>query len=263
LNIGVFDSGLGGLSVVHEISHLLKGSNLVYVADTAYAPYGDKTQDEILERCIKITQFLILKYEIKAIVLACNTATSASIKELRKIFKTLVVIGCEPGIKPALALSKSNKIGVLATQLTLKGEKYKTLVKDLASEKETEFFEQACSGLVEEIEAGNIRSLNTKKMLGTWLEPMKNKNVDSIVLGCTHYSLISPLIKEIMPADVNIIETSKALATRLQHLSLEEGHINEGDLRINILYTGDINTKMIDMIFENTQQNMTIGKYEI
>ncbi len=260
MNVGIFDSGLGGLSVVREISKSFKGLEIFYVADTQYSPYGEKAQEEILERCIKITHSLIAKHRIEALVLACNTATSAAIKELRVLFPSLMLIGCEPGLKPASLVSKSSNIGVLATSLTLKGKKYQSLAKQLSLNKNLRFFEQACPGLVEKIEEGNISKTND--MLRKWLLPMKKKNIDTIVLGCTHYSLVSEIIKQIMEYKITIIETSKALANRLMELSLEKGHLNEGLLSINIFYTGKINTKMVNMIFEK-EEKMILGKYEI
>ncbi|NQY23961.1 MAG: glutamate racemase [Campylobacteraceae bacterium] len=260
MNVGIFDSGLGGLSVVREISQRFKGLEIFYLADTAYAPYGDKSKEKILARCIEITYSLIKKHKIDALVLACNTATSVAIKELRILFPSMIVIGCEPGLKPATALSKSSKIGVLATSLTLKGQKYQDLEKQLSLNKNVSFFEQACPGLVEKIEEGNISK--TKDMLRKWLLPMKDKNVDTIVLGCTHYSLVSEIIKQIMQYKITLIETSKALANRLMELSLERGHLNEGLLTIKIFYTGKININMVNMIFEK-QEKMILGKYKI
>ena len=260
MNVGIFDSGLGGLSVAREISQRFKGLEIFYLADTAYAPYGDKSEGKILERCIKITRSLISKYRIEALVLACNTATSAAITELRSLFPFLIVIGCEPGLKPASSLSKNSRIGVLATSLTLRGQKYQDLAKQLSLDKNVSFLEQACPGLVEKIEEGNIST--TDDMLKKWLLPMKDKNIDTIVLGCTHYSLVSEIIRQIMHYKITLVETSKALANRLMELSLERGHINEGLLTIKIFYTGKINTKMINMIFEK-EEKMILGKYEI
>ncbi len=251
MKVGIFDSGLGGLTVVSAIQKVFKGADIFYIADTAYAPYGEKTPEQILERCDNITEYLLKKHGIEALIVACNTATSAAIVHLRNKFPFLILVGTEPGIKPAVLASKTSKIGVLATPSTLKGNKYQDLVNELASIKQVEIYEQACIGLVEQIEKGEIDSKKTFEMLEKWLSPMKNKNVDTIVLGCTHYPLVDSVIKKIMGKDVNLIETGNAIANRLLVLSSQKKHINEGNLNISVCYTGEINMKMIERILKN------------
>jgi glutamate racemase len=265
LKVGIFDSGLGGLTVVKAILDLIKGSELFYIADSTYAPYGDKSNDEILKRCFHITEYLEEKHQIDVLVVACNTATSVAIKELRQSFTNLIVIGTEPGIKPALALTKSGHIGVLATKATLKGDKYQDLVDKLSQDKNLKLYEQACIGLVEQIEKGLIYDETTKLMLEAWLNPMKENAVDTIVLGCTHYPLISHLIKDIMSEKINLIQTSNAIANRLKDLSIENGHKNEGNTSLKICHTGKINTKMIDIIFSDykNSEKFELRKCEI
>ena len=265
MKVGVFDSGLGGLTIVRAITDIFKGADIYYVADTAYAPYGQKTTSQILNRSKQITDFLIQNHDIDVLVVACNTATSASIMYLREVEKTLIVVGTEPGIKPAIETTKTSKIGVLATTATLNGDKYQILVDKLSKQKEVTLFEQACPGLVEQIENGDVLHEKTKSMLSSWLEPMRENSVDTIVLGCTHYPLVSDVIQEVMGYKVKLIETGSAIANRLKSLSVENGHVNEGNLNIFILHTGSINTNMIDMIFENSKQNekIIIRKCEI
>lgn len=265
MKVGVFDSGLGGLTVVSAITEIFKGAEIFYVADTRYAPYGEKTQEQILKRCIEITDSLINEHQVTALIVACNTATSASIKILRTKYPKLILIGTEPGIKPAIEATKTNNIGVIATPATLKGDKYQLLVNELFQSKQISLFEQACPGLVEQIEKGDISSVLTKDMLKTWLEPMKKKNVDTIVLGCTHYPLVSDVIKQIMGYDITLIQTGYAIAQRLKFLSLERNHLNEGLLNITVYFTGDINHNMINKIFEETEYNkkIRIRKYDI
>jgi glutamate racemase len=262
LKVGVFDSGLGGLTVVSAITDIFNGADIIYIADTAYAPYGEKSPEQILNRCVKVTQFLIIEHNIDALIVACNTATSAAIKTLREMFKKLIIIGAEPGIKPAIESTKSNSIGVLATPATLQGDKYQLLVNDLSSIKEVKLFEQACPGLVAQIEKGEISDIKTTDMLSTWLKPMRENGVDTIVLGCTHYPLVSHVIQDIMNRDINLIHTGPAIANRLKDLSIKQGHINKGKLNISIFFTGEINMKMIDSIFEDyTKENkITIRK---
>ena len=251
MKVGVFDSGLGGLTVVSAIQKVFKGADIFYIADTAYAPYGEKTSEQILKRCDIITEYLLKKHKVEALIVACNTATSVAIGHLRSKFPFLIIVGTEPGIKPAVLISKTCKIGVLATPSTLKGNKYQNLVNELSSLKKVELYEQACIGLVEQIEKGELDSKKTFDMLKIWLRPMIENNVDTIVLGCTHYPLVHKVIKEIMVKDINLIETGNAIANRLLALSLKKKHKNEGALNISICHTGEINIQMIERILEN------------
>ena len=261
MKIGVFDSGLGGLTVVSSIEKIFKGAELFYIADTAYAPYGEKTSEQILERCDLITTYLLENHGIEALIVACNTATSAAITHLREKFPFLIVIGTEPGIKPAIMNTKTLHVGVLATPRTLKGDKYQLLVNELSAIKEIKLHEQACIGLVEQIEKGDVDTKETFNMLEKWLEPMKNNNVDTIVLGCTHYPLVANVIKQIMGNEITLIETGDAIANRLKILSEEKGHINEGPLKIDVCHTGIINKYMIEKILNN--KNIEVRKCTI
>lgn len=257
MKVGVFDSGLGGLTVVRAINDVLKGAKLLYIADTAHAPYGVKSHEQILQRCIEVTNYLIHTYKIDALIVACNTATSAAIKYLRQNFPFLIIVGAEPGVKPAISFTKTSAVGVLATPATLKGSKYQTLVDELSRQKQVKVFEQACPGLVEQIEKGEVLENKTFDMLKTWLEPMKANNVDTIVLGCTHYPLISSLIKNIIK-DVTLVETGVAIANRLLDLSSKKGHKNQGDLEISICHTGELNKNMVNMIFKDCKEENEI-----
>lgn len=261
MKVGVFDSGLGGLTVVSSIQKVFKGAELFYIADTAYAPYGEKTSEQILARSLNITTYLLENHNIEALIVACNTATSAAINQLREKFPSLIVIGTEPGIKPAIINTQTSNIGVLATPATLKGEKYQFLVNELSSTKKVKLFEQACIGLVEQIEKGEINTKETFDMLEKWLRPMKEKNVDTIVLGCTHYPLVDDIIRQIMGNDITLIETGDAIANRLKLLSEEKGHLNEGILDINVCHTGRISRFMIDKILDN--KNIEVRKCTI
>jgi len=250
MRIGVFDSGLGGLTVVQAMTKVIKGAEVFYVADTKNAPYGEKTPEQILQYSLNITKYLIDTHQIDALILACNTATSSAIEHLREHYPTLIIIGTEPGIKPAIENTKTGKVGVLATPTTLKGEKYQELAAALSLEKSVELFEQACPGLVEQIEKGETQSTKTRELLELWLEPMREKNVDTIVLGCTHYPLVGEMISDIMQCDVTLIHTGKAIAKHLLLLGSKKGHINEGNLPIFIYATGAIEHKSIENILE-------------
>lgn len=250
LKIGVFDSGLGGLTVVKALEQVIHNAHIFYVADTKNAPYGEKTPEQILQYSLDITQYLIDTYKIDALVLACNTATSFAIKQLRALYPELIIVGTEPGIKPAIEQSKTGKIGILATPATLKGEKYQELVNVCTTQKDVEVFEQACPGLVEQIEKGALLSLETKNLLEQWVLPMKEKQVDTIVLGCTHYPLVGDTIAEIMVCDVVLVDTSLAIAKRLLDLVLADEHENDGPLKIAILTTESIQTHLVEQILQ-------------
>ena len=194
LKVGVFDSGLGGLTVVKALSQVLKNTQIFYIADTQHAPYSEKTPEQIQHYALAITAYLANTYKIDVLVLACNTATAFAIEALRKQYPSLIIVGTEPGVKPAIAQTKTGKIGVLATPATLRGAKYQTLVEQLSQSKSIEWFEQACPGLVEQIEKGEVQGYETQRLLTQWLLPMQKSGVDTIVLGCTHYPLVGQSI---------------------------------------------------------------------
>lgn len=219
--IGIFDSGVGGLSVVNNIVNLLPFENLVYVADSKYAPYGSRSKEEIFDRSCVIINYLIQSYNIKAIVVACNTATAACINELRVLF-SIPIIGMEPAIKPANRLSKNKRIGILATSGTLKSSKFIALLSHY--EGNSEFFSQPCHGLVEEIEKGLIDTSKTRAIINKNLSALKRKKIDVIILGCTHFVFIRHLIKEFFNEDIPIIDTGLAVAKRLLS-QLEENNL--------------------------------------
>jgi len=245
LRVGVFDSGLGGLTVVQALSRMIKGADIFYIADTKHAPYGEKTPEQILRYSLDITAYLLKAHQIDALIIACNTATSAAVKNLREKYPELIIIGTEPGIKPALEHTGTGSIGVLATPATLVGEKYQDLVNVLSAKEDVTLYEQACPGLVEQIEKGEIESSKTAQMLERWLQPMRENDVDTIVLGCTHYPLVAHKIEEIMQREMNLIHTGDAIAKRLLALSETKGHVNEGDLNISLYATSHIDKEIV------------------
>ena len=255
MKIGVFDSGLGGLTVVQAMTQVIKGAQIFYVADTKNAPYGEKTPEQILQYSLDITQYLINTHQIDALILACNTATSSAIKHLRKTYPSLIIIGTEPGIKPAIEHTSTGKIGVLATPATLQGDKYQKLAQTLSLQKSVDIYEQACPGLVEQIEKGEMESEATKDLLEKWLAPMRENNVDTIVLGCTHYPLVSQSIEHIMDCNVSLIHTGEAISKHLLALGTQKGHLNEGDLQVHIHTTGEIQIQVVETIID-TYENI-------
>ena len=220
--IGVFDSGAGGLSVLQAIHHLLPHENLIYVADSGYAPYGNKPQQAIIERSVAIAEFLVSR-SAKALVVACNTATAAAIEELRNRY-SIPVIGMEPGVKPALEHSKTGAVGVLATENTLSSQRFYALVERFKHLGKV--IVQPCPGLVERIEAGEVDTAETRALLSGYLQPMREQHVDAIVLGCTHYPFLIPVLEDMTEHKVKIIETGTAVARQLQRRLLHEDHLN-------------------------------------
>lgn len=216
--IGVFDSGIGGTSIWKEIHQLLPNEKTIYLADSANAPYGQKSKQEILNLCYKNTDFLIQK-NCKLIVVACNTATTNAIRELRAKYP-VPFIGIEPAIKPAALNSKTQKIGILATQGTLFSELFN---KNVEMFQTTKIIEQVGHGLVELIERGKIDSNEMTELLLSYLNPMIQKDIDYLVLGCSHYPYLIPQIREILPAHIQIIDSGEAVARQTQKVLTQIG----------------------------------------
>jgi glutamate racemase len=210
--IGVFDSGVGGLSVLHEIRKALPAEDLLYVADSGHAPYGDKSQQFIEARSIAITEFL-LRQNAKAIVVACNTATGAAVATLRAKF-LMPIIAMEPAVKPAATNTKTGVIGVMATSRTLVSENFVKLFARYGED--VEILGQACPGLVERVEAGDLSGDQTRQLLERYVLPLLQQRADTIVLGCTHYPFLAPLIQDIVGPEVAIIDSAAAVARQLR-----------------------------------------------
>jgi glutamate racemase len=218
--IGVFDSGVGGISVLKHIQALLPYEDLIYVADSKFAPYGNKTPEFIQERAIWIADFLITK-GAKAIVVACNTATAAAVDVLRQKYH-LPIIGMEPAVKPAAAASKTGVVGVLATSGTLKSAQFSALLECYGQQ--VKVVTQACHGLVECVERGELESKATRALLASYVRPLLAARVDTIVLGCTHYPFVRPLIEDLTGGAVVLIDTGAAVARELKR-RLENSHL--------------------------------------
>jgi len=226
--VGIFDSGIGGLSVALAIRQLLPAERLIYVADTGHAPYGEKSDDYIYQRMQFITQHLT-DLGAKAIVVACNTATTAAISQLRAQYP-LPLIGVEPGVKPAVLASCTGVVGVLATPRTLLTPAFATLAQRFAGQ--ATVLLQPCPELVPLIEALDLTGENITALLQRYIQPLLDKGADTLVLGCTHYNFIAELISEIAGPNVTIIRTEMAVAKQLQqrlmqaHLLAEAGTDN-------------------------------------
>ena len=210
--IGVFDSGVGGLSVLREIRRELPAEDLIYVADSGYAPYGDRPDDYVRERAVAVMEFL-RSQGAKAVVVACNTATGIAVDALRARYD-VPIVAIEPAVKPAAAQTRSGVVGVLATTQTLAGQKFARLVRTHAGD--VEVLTQACPGLVEQVEAGALTAEATRSLVEQYLSPLLDKGADTIVLGCTHYPFVGELIRQVAGPGVTIIDAAIPVARELR-----------------------------------------------
>jgi glutamate racemase len=210
--IGVFDSGVGGLSVLREIRRELPHESVVYVADSGHAPYGDRPAAYIQDRSVAVTRALIDR-GAKAVVVACNTATGAAVDVLRRSF-TLPIVAIEPAVKPAAAATRSGVVGVMATSVTVASTNLLRLVGQYPAPGGTEM--QACPGLAEQVERGDLDSADTRGLVQQYVRPLVDKGADTIVLGCTHYAFLEPLIREVAGPDVRVIDPAPAVARELR-----------------------------------------------
>ena len=223
--IGIFDSGIGGLSVLRHVRTLLPNEELLYFADSGFAPYGEKPESVIVERALGIAAFL-LRFNIKAMVVACNTATAAAIAALRERYPELQVVGVEPGLKPAAALTRSGVVGVLATAGTLASDKFQKLQQQISAATGVTFITQACNGLADQIEKGELRSRDTAALVQRYVAPLLDQKADTLVLGCTHYPFVEPLITKVAASadgSVQLVDTGEPVARQLERLLNQHG----------------------------------------
>ena len=222
--MGIFDSGLGGLSVLRHVRALLPQENLIYFADSAFAPYGARPEAVVVARTLAVAAFLVAQ-GVKALVVACNTATAAAIMAVRERYPDLPVIGVEPGLRPATLCSVSRVIGVLATERTLASARFQALATQLAAATSVRFLPQACNGLADQVEKGELRSPATAALVRRYVAPLMRQGADTLVLGCTHYPFLAPLIdlaaRQASIGAVNIIDTGDAVARQLQRVLAE------------------------------------------
>lgn len=221
--IGIFDSGVGGLSILREIRRLLPLENLLYIADQAHVPYGNRTLEEVQKFSEGITEFL-LGLHAKLIVIACNAASAAALQYLRQKYTGISFVGMEPAVKPAAEQTRTQRVGVLATQATFQGALYASVIERFANG--VKVFENICPGLVGQIEKGDLNSEETRSILEKAIQPMQKEGIDTIVLGCTHYPFVIPLIKQIAGPDVNVIDPSPAVARQVQRLLEDQDQLN-------------------------------------
>ena len=207
--IGIFDSGVGGLSVLKEVQNQYPAEDLIYLADQAHVPYGIRSKEEVLAYANGIVRFLLGK-ECKLIIVACNTASAVALAALREKYPDVPFVGMEPAVKPAAADTRSGVVGVLATPATFQGDLYASTVERFA--RGVKILQDTCPGLVEQIETGYIDDPKTRKILENALEPMLAEGVDEVVMGCTHYPFVIPIIQDIVGEGVSVIDPAPAIA---------------------------------------------------
>ena len=240
VTIGVFDSGVGGLSILDEALQQLPHHNYIYFADSANAPYGDKPPQWIAERSLQICRYL-MEQDCSAIVVACNTATAEAIATIRSTLD-IPIIGVEPGIKPAAMQSQNGIVGVLATEATLNSDKFNALLATLPEH--CQFIKQAGAGLVPLIEAGLIETPEMQALLRSHLKPIQDQGADTLVLGCTHYPFLKKMIRAIVGDSMTLIDTSDAVVRQLLRQLHQQGLIvsSKHSPKLRLLSTSNADT---------------------
>ncbi|GAB4376653.1 MAG: glutamate racemase [Elainellaceae cyanobacterium] len=238
--IGVFDSGVGGLSILRAIRAALPQENLCYVADSGHVPYGTKTPEYLQQRSIALAQFLLTQ-NAKALVIACNTATVTAVAHLRRTVP-VPIIAVEPAVKPAVAATRTGIIGVIATAATLASGQFLLLQQQFGAG--VTILTQACPHLVSQVEAGDLTSATTRALIQEYTQPMLTAGADTLVLGCTHYPFLRPLIDEVVGADVTLIDTGVAVSRQLFRVLAAQNLLNtSSDLGSEQFWTsGEVKT---------------------
>jgi len=237
--IGIFDSGVGGLSILHEIQALLPHEQLIYIADSANAPYGDKSTDFIQQRSLTLAKYLIAQ-NCKALVVACNTATTEAITLLRQQL-SLPIIGVEPAIKPAATLSNNKIIGILATHRTLQSQRVQQLIHYYAQG--VTVLTQACSGLMEIVESSHAYTAKDLQLIKNYTQPLLDQHIDTLVLGCTHYPFLLKPIRDIAGETMPILETGKPVALQLQRILKQEDTMTQYHGKGKVVFYSSLNTQ--------------------
>ena len=247
--IGLFDSGIGGTSIWKEIHKLLPFEDTIYLADSFNAPYGLKSQEEIIQLSKKNTEFL-LNNNCKIIVVACNTATTNAIKVLRSTYD-VPFIGIEPAIKPAANNTQTHTIGILATKGTLNSDLFNKTASSLVNVK---IVEQIGHGLVQLIENGDIESSEMNELLKSYLIPMVEKNIDYLVLGCSHYPYLIPQIEKLIPKNIKIIDSGEAVANQTKNVLFNNNLLNIDHKNVSNVFYTNADSKVLKTILNNEYQ---------
>lgn len=253
--IGIFDSGVGGISVLRAIRAQMPSESVIYFGDQGHIPYGPRSMEQIQSFSEAVARFL-LEQGVKIIVVACNAASAAALKYLRQKFPDVQVVGMEPAVKPAAEHTHTGKVGVLATPATFQGALYASVVERFANG--VELFQNACPGLVQQIERGNLNGEETRQILEDALLPMLAQGIDTVVLGCTHYPFVIPLIQEIAGGKVRVIDPAPAVARQAGRLLEARGLRNPSARRGEVRFytSGDPETlkSMLPKLFGETAE---------
>jgi glutamate racemase len=255
--IGFFDSGIGGTSIWKEMIHLLPNENTIYLADSANAPYGKRSKEEIIALSKKNTDYLLSK-DCKMIVVACNTATTNAISFLREKY-TIPFIGIEPAIKPAALSTQTNSIGILATQGTLSSSLFAKTSDKFA--KGVNIIEQVGKGLVELIESGSINTPQMNNLLVSYLKPMMENQIDHLILGCTHYPYLIPKIKKIIGQDIKIIDSGFAVSKQIKNILEKNNLLNSQSKKGKYQFYTNTNSQVLASILPD--KNLSIEVKQI
>lgn len=245
--IGFFDSGVGGLSVMRESIAIMPNENYIYFGDSKNAPYGTKSLEEVRKLTFDAVEFLLMK-NVKAIVIACNTATSAAIEDLRNKYTDIPIIGIEPAIKPAISLNKEGNIIVMATPMTLRENKFKELMNKL--DDKGNLVPLPCAGLVEYIEQGILEGDDLESYLKEKLNPYLKPKIASVVLGCTHYPFVKRTISKVLGDDIVIIDGGYGTSLELKRKLKDKGELNDSKEKGKIeIYNSNNDSKVIDFCY--------------
>ena len=254
--IGLFDSGMGGLSVLRAVRQLLPQANLLYFGDNAHVPYGPRSLSQVRQFSESITRFLLAR-QAQVIVVACNAASAAALKYLRQTFPAIPFVGMEPAVKPAAEQTQTKVVGVLATPATFQGELFASVVERFAQG--VTVLREVCPGLVQTIEAGEVDTPETEARLRAWVEPMLQQRIDVLVLGCTHYPFIIPLLEKISGPQVRVIDPAPAVARQVGRVLEARGLTPAAGERGSLVYytSGD------PQAFDRVRQRLGIESGEV
>lgn len=231
--IGVYDSGVGGLSVLRAIHRQLPNEATLYFADQAKVPYGERPLEEVRQLAEGVTR-MMMNQGAKLIVIACNTASAAALKHLRTLYPDFPFVGMEPAVKPAAEQTLTGKVGVLATPSTFQGELYASVVERFA--KDVQIYEATCPGLVKQIERGYLHTFLTRRILRQALQPMLAEGVDTLVMGCTHFPFVIPLIQEIAGENVRVIDPAPAIARQTERVLIQQYLLRSSSAKLSHRY---------------------------
>lgn len=248
LSIGFFDSGVGGISVLREAMKLMPNENYIYFGDSKNAPYGVKTVEEVQELSFKAVDFLLSK-GVKAVVVACNTATSAAIEELRSFYKDIPIIGIEPALKPAVELNREGAVVIMATPMTLAEKKFNALQEKYKSQ--AQIAPLPCGGLVELIETGNIEGGVVEEYLRKKFKEVNSDKIGAVVLGCTHYPFVRDSIINVLGQDIPVIDGSDGTSRHLKSILEDNAMLNSAEKQGKVeIYNSLENAAIIDLSYK-------------